>query len=444
VQSRQNSIQYEISDIDDPEEMMLRPAAYSISDSKPAGPARHRDADRCKRRLIIPSRAPRRAGAARYTSALGCLGFLALAACERNQLVVPPPPTVTVELPIQQTVTPHLEATGNTASINSVNLIARVQGYLQEIKYQDGTFVKKGTPLFVIEPQPYQVKLEQAQAAEEGAKAAFVNAEAQFNRQQDLRVKDVNSQANLDQARATRDSDQANVLQAQANRESAQINFGYTTVSAPFDGIVTARKVSVGELVGGDQPNQLASIVQLKPLWVWFNLSERDVQQVKERAGAAMTVDTVAERKIPVEVGLQTENGYPHKGVIDYASPTVDQSTGTLQVRGVFENAEGTLLPGYFVRVRLPQRQIPGLLVPEVAIGSDQAGRYVLAVNADNIVEQRRVQLGQNFGELRLIESGLNPDERIVVAGILDAVPGQKVNPQAASSKSAATEGTPK
>jgi RND family efflux transporter MFP subunit len=152
-------------------------------------------------------------------------------------MVVPPPLTVTVELPIQQTVTPYLEATGNTASINSVNLIARVQGYLQEIKYQDGTLVKKGTPLFVIEPQPYQVKLKQAQAAEEGAKAAFVNAEAQFNRQQDLRVKDVNSQANLDQARATPDTDHANVLQAQANRESAEINLGYTTVSAPFDGI---------------------------------------------------------------------------------------------------------------------------------------------------------------------------------------------------------------
>ena len=260
-----------------------------------------------------------RARAARYKMALGCTGLLVLAGCsERNQLVAPPPPKVTVELPIQQTVTPYLEATGNTASVNSVKLVARVQGYLQEIKYQDGNLVKKGTPLFVIEPQPYKVRLEQAQAAEEGAKAALVNAEAQFTRQQELRARDVNSQANLDQARASRDTDHASVLQAQANRENAAITLGYTTVSAPFDGIVTARKVSVGELVGGNQPTELATIVQLDPIWVWLNLSEREVQRVRAAAGVdKITPDKIRELKHPIEVGLQTENGYLHKGIID-------------------------------------------------------------------------------------------------------------------------------
>ena len=339
------------------------------------------------------------------------------AACgQENRFVAPPPPKVTVQLPVQQTVTPYLEATGNAAAVNSVKLVARVQGYLQEIKYQDGATVKKGTPLFVIEPEPYKVKLEQAQAAEEGAKAALINAEAEFLRQQQLQAKDVSSQANLDKARANRDTDRANV----------------------FDGVVTAHKVFVGELVGGDQPTELASIVQLKPLWVWFNVSERDVQEIRAVVGARG--GNIADFKIPIEVGLQTESGYPHKGLIDYADPNVNQSTGTLQARGIFENTDGALLPGYFVRVRVPKRPIPGLLVPEVAIGSDQAGRYLLTVNADNTVEQRRVQLGQSFGELRLVESGLKPDERVVVAGILDAVPGQKVDPQQPSPKSAAAE----
>src|SRR5438128_3239777 len=367
-----------------------------------------------------------------WPALLACAGVLTLlAACgQENRFVAPPPPKVIVQLPAQQTVTPYLEATGNAASVNTVKLLARVQGYVQEIKYQDGAAVKKGTPLFVIEPQPYKVKLEQAQAAEEGAKATLINAQAEFTRQQELQAKDVSTQANLDRARANRDTARANVLQAQANTETAEINLGYTTVDAPFDGVVTARKVSIGELVGGDQPNQLASIVQLDPIWVWFNLSERDVQRVRATmAGRGVTIAELI-NKVAVEVGLQTESGYPHKGLLDYVGPSVNQSIGTLQVRGSFENAKLSLLPGYFVRVRVPMRPEPALLVPEVAVGSDQAGRYVLTVNADNVVEQRRVQLGQTVGEMRVIESGLKNDERVVVSGILDAVPGQKVDPQ--------------
>jgi RND family efflux transporter MFP subunit len=373
---------------------------------------------------------------------LAGMGMLTLlAACEQeNRFVAPPPPKVTVQLPLQQTFTPYLEATGNAASVNIVKLLARVEGYIQEIKYQDGAKVKKGTPLFVIEPEPYKVQLEQAQAAEEGAKATLINAEAEFTRQQELQSKDVSTQAALDKARANRDTARANVLQAQANVQTAEINLGYTTVSAPFDGVVTARKVSVGELVGGDHTSELATIVQIDPIWVWFNLSERDVQRV--RAQMAERGVTVAEviNKVPVEAGLQTESGYPHKGLLDYVSPDVNQSTGTLQVRGIFENAKQGLLPGYFARVRVPLRAEQALLVPEVAVGADQAGRYVLVVNADGVVEQRRVQLGQTTGDMRVIASGLKPDERVIVAGILDAVPGQKVDPQLQAPKSAAAE----
>ena len=145
-------------------------------------------------------------------------------------------------------------------------------------------------------------------------------------------------------------------------------------------------------------------------------------------ASAKTVIDTVA---LPIEIGLQTESGYPHKGKLDYISPTINQSTGTLAVRGVLPNPDRVLLPGFYVRVRVPFDQEPNaLLVPDVALGSDQAGRYVLVVNGENVVEQRKVQTGPVEGELRVIESGLKPDDRVVIAGLLRAIPGQKVDPQ--------------
>ena len=159
------------------------------------------------------------------------LAAMAAACGQENRFIAPPPPKVTVQLPVQQTVTPYLEATGNAAAVNTVKLVARVQGYLQEIKYQDGAAVKKGTPLFVIEPEPYKVKLEQAQAAEDGAKAALINAQAEFQRQAAAAGQGRSTQANLDKARANRDTAHANVQQAQANTQIAQINLGYTTWS---------------------------------------------------------------------------------------------------------------------------------------------------------------------------------------------------------------------
>jgi RND family efflux transporter MFP subunit len=401
-----------------------------LSEHSPIRPARGANTARGAKALRRAIGAPVLAGVAMA---------LLLAACgKENQYVAPPPPKVIVQFPLQQTVRPYLEATGNVASENNIKLVARVEGYIQEIKYKDGDMVKKGTPLFIIEPEPYKVQLEQAQAAEQGAQATLINAEAEFTRQEQLQAKDVSTQANLDKARANRDTARANVLQAQANVQTAEINLGYTTVSAPFDGVVTARKVSVGELVGGGHTTELATIVQMNPIWVWFNLSERDVQRV--RGQVAQRRETVSELvgNVPIEVGLQTESGYPHRGVLDYVSPEVNQSTGTLQVRAAFENDKGQLLPGYFVRVRVPLYAEQALLVPEVAIGSDQAGRYVLVVNPESVVEQRRVELGQTFGDLRLVESGLKADERVVVSGILDAVPGQKVDPELQTPKAAA------
>ncbi len=356
---------------------------------------------------------------------------IALAGCEdKNTFVAPPPPKVDVATPVQRAVTRYVEATGNTAPIKNVDLVARVQGFLQSIDYQDGTFVKQGTQLFTIEPDTYKLKLEQAQAAEAGAQATVKQAEADFKRQVELVQRQAVSQSTLDTSTSTRDNAQANLQQAQVNTRLAEVNYGYTKVAAPFDGIVSAHLVSIGELVGVSSPTQLATIVALDPIWVNFTVNEQDVLRI--RAEAARRGLTVADLKqLPVHVGLQTETGYPHEGHLDYVSPTLNTSTGTLAVRGVIPNDKRTLLPGYFVRVRVPFDQDKNaLLVPDTALGSDQGGRYLLVVNADNVVEQRKVQIGPTDNGLRVIESGLKPDDRVVIAGLLRVIPGQKIDPQ--------------
>jgi RND family efflux transporter MFP subunit len=362
--------------------------------------------------------------------ALAISAFVALSACEQNSFVPPPPPKVDVALPAQRSITRFLEATGNTAPIKSVDLVARVQGFLQSINYQDGTFVKEGTTLFTIEPETYKLKLEQAQAAEAGAQASLKQAEADYKRQVDLVARQAVSQATLDTSTSTRDNAQANLQQAEVNTKIAAVNYGYTNVVAPFDGIVSAHLISVGELVGAASPTQLATIVALDPIYVNFNVNEQDVLRIREEARRrGLTPNDL--KQIPIEVGLQTESGYPHKGKLDYAAPTLNQSTGTLAVRGVLPNVDRVLLPGYYVRVRVPfDQQQNALLVSDVALGSDQSGRYVLVVNGENVVEQRKVQAGPLEGDLRVIESGLKSDDRVVVAGLLRAIPGQKVDPQ--------------
>jgi RND family efflux transporter MFP subunit len=372
--------------------------------------------------------AQRGAAACRAGFAVAAMGILS--ACEQNTFVPPPPPKVDVAVPVQRSFTRYLETTGNTAAIKNVDLVARVQGFLQSINYRDGAFVKQGTSLFTIEPDTYKLKLEQAQAAESGAQASVRQTEADFKRQQELVQRQAVSQATLDNSTSARDNAQANLLQAQVNTKIAAVNYGYTNVTAPFDGVVSAHLASVGELVGASSPTQLATIVALDPIWVNFNVNEQDVLRIREEARRrGMTPDDL--RQLPVEVGLQTETGFPHKGKLDYAAATLNQSTGTLPVRGVLPNSDRALLPGFFVRVRVPMDQVQNaLFVPDVALGSDQAGRYVLVVNSENTVEQRKVRVGPLEGGLRVIEEGLKADDRVITAGLLRAIPGQKVDPQ--------------
>ncbi|WP_024512577.1 efflux RND transporter periplasmic adaptor subunit [Bradyrhizobium sp. ARR65] len=358
------------------------------------------------------------------------LALIALAGCEQNTFVPPPPPKVDVALPVQRPITRYLEATGNTAPVKQVDLVARVQGFLQSIDYTDGAFVKEGTTLFTIEPETYKLKLDQAQAAQAGAQATLKQAELDFQRQSDLVARQAVSQATLDTSTANRDNARANLQQAQANTRIAEVNYGYTKVAAPFDGVVSAHLVSVGELVGVSSPTQLATIVAQDPIYVNFTVNEQDVLRI--RAEARRRGLTSADiKQTPVEVGLQTEQGYPHAGKLDYVAPTVNQSTGTLAVRGIIPNGDRVLLPGLFVRVRVPvEKQDNALLVPDTALGSDQSGRYLLVVTGDNTIEQRKVTTGPLDNGLRVIETGLKPEDRIVIAGLLRVIPGQKVDPQ--------------
>lgn len=362
------------------------------------------------------------------------IGMAALAACDGsgNTYVPPPPPAVRVAQPVQEPVTLYFELTGNTAPLNSVDIEARVQGYLQSIDYQDGTTVTKGTKLFGIERDTYQAQLDQAKASLASQQASQVGAKQEYDRQVNLMKQQVTTQTAVDSAKATLDEANAQILNAQANVELATINLGYTEVIAPFDGTVTDHLVDIGTLVGVSGPTKLASIVQTDPIYAYFNVSETQVLLIKDMLRKqGRTFKQTDLPSIPAELGLQSEEGYPHKGHLDYVSPQLDASTGTLQVRALFDNKDKAMLPGLFVRVRVPIRQDEkALLVRDDAIATNQLGSYLLVLGKDDTVEQKQVKTGQREGALRVIESGLDPADWVVIQGIQQAIPGGKVAPE--------------
>jgi len=360
-----------------------------------------------------------------------CAWGLVLAGCDgHNKYQAPPPPEVGVAKPRLDRVTLYLELTGNTTAFNRVDLVARVQGFLEKVGYKDGERVAAGTSLFQIERVPYETSLQIAEAIQKQQEALLVQAEADLSRQVTLQQRQAVSEAKLDESRARRDSTTAALDQAKGQVQQAKINLGYTDIRAPFAGIVSARLADPGALVGAGGPTKLATIVQVDPIYVNFSVNEQQVLQIREQLRSqGLTIKDLG--PIPVEVGLQTEAGFPHAGRIDYIAPDLDQGTGTLQVRGVLENNDAVLLPGLFVRVRVPvQRDVEALLVPDRALGNGQLGRYVLIVNDKNIVEQRPVQTGDAVdGGMRIIKGGLKREERIVVTGIQRAVPGSAIKP---------------
>jgi len=356
-------------------------------------------------------------------------GLLALAACgDGNKYQAPPAPEVKVQLPIARKITLFTEHTGSTSAFNKVELVARVQGFLEKANFRDGDSVKKDQVLFEIERAPYETSLQIAEAGVAQQEALLAQAEADLGRQTALSQRQIASDARFEDAQAKRRSVGAALEQAKGQVQQARINLGYTQIKAPFDGIVTARLVDPGTLVGAGGPTRLATLLQIEPTYVIFSVNELQVLRIRSMLREqGLSIKDIG--PIPVEIGLQTDQGYPHTGRIDYISPELDPATGTLSVRAVVENKGRQLLPGLFVRVRVPvQRDIDALLVPETALGNDQRGRYLLIVDAGGTVEQRPVEVGdETDGGLRVIKSGVKATDRVIVGGAQRAVPGSRV-----------------
>ena len=326
------------------------------------------------------------------------------------------PPEVTVSEPAQQEVTDYVELTGTVTPSRSVDLMARVTGFLESVEFQDGATVKEGDELFVIEPEPYRQQLALAEAALERAKS-------EYNRQLSLIASNATSVANVERWRSEND-------QAVAQVALAKINLGYTRVTAPFTGLIGRRLVDGGNLVGPTVNTKLASMDQLEPIYVYFNLNERDTLQ----AVTIMRQQGLSPRsnigKTTVFVGLQNQAGYPEEGTLDFADTGISTSSGTMQLRAVFPNKDRMLIAGAFARVRIPLGgPKPMLVVPANIIGNDQEGDYVLTVDAGGIVARRGVVLGPLTTNGCAIRSGLKAQDRVIVNGVMRAKPGDRVSP---------------
>ncbi len=264
-----------------------------------------------------------------------------------------PTPEVIIQKPVMVQRAEYITQTGNTVAYNSVDLVARIEGYLEAVKFMDGSLVKKGEELFVIEPKPYLEKVLEAQASVAAEKAALEYAQAEYARQQQMYKENSTSLKNVQKWLAEQEKSQADVDKAQANAVVASINYSYTHVLAPFDGRIGRHLVDPGNLVGNGKATDLATIEQIDPIYVYFNLNELDL--IKIRAAAhAQGLKPQDLNKVPAYVGLQNEQGFPHEGKLDFVNTGLNSSTGTLEFRVLLSNKKYALLPGFFVQVRIP------------------------------------------------------------------------------------------
>jgi RND family efflux transporter MFP subunit len=367
---------------------------------------------------------------ARGRFALALAVLLTAAACGRgNRYAPPPPPEVTVAHPDEREVTLYSEFTGHTVAYESLDIRARVKGYLQSVDFTPGSYVKKGDLLFVIEPELYQAQVDQAKADLQGKEAQYRAAQQQLEITQAIFERSAGSRTDLVQKTQARDLAKAEVAMARANLEAAKLSLSYTHIYAPFPGRIDRNLVDVGNLVGSDQATLLCTIVRDDPIYAYFDMSERELLQFEQLRRENKTAAQQGQGDVAY-LALATDHGFPHVGQVDYTSNRVDPNTGTIELRALFPNPDHTVLPGLFVRVRLPVTRERAVVVPEAAVSSDQGGQYLLVVDDKNQVEQRRVTMGPVVeGEMQVVRNGVTPADRVVIEGLQRARPGSEVKP---------------
>lgn len=380
-------------------------------------------------------------------SPLAALALLAASpGCgSKPQVVELPPPEVSVARVVERDVADFFETTGRTAAVESVDVRARVSGYLVKINFKDGEEVAPGQVLFEIDPRPYEAQRLQAEGELARWEASRRKAEADLARQQRLLPTGAASQKELENAIAAKGTADAEIMSARGRLDQAKLNLEFAKVTAPVAGRISKANVTVGNLI--EASTLLTTLVSVRPMWMYFDIDERTVLEYRERYRAAHPEAPLPDArtlKVPVEIGLAHQDGHLHRGTLDFVDNQVNPATGTMLARAVFANEDRSLTPGLFVRVRLPIGDpAHSLLVSERAVGTDQGTKYVLVVNDTNVVEYRPVKLGPLSDGLRVIREGLKPGERVITAGIQRARPGITVKPNEASTPADGTAAAP-
>jgi RND family efflux transporter MFP subunit len=352
-----------------------------------------------------------------------------LAGCNRQPATqAPPPPEVTISKPIKEQIEDSDEFTGRTTAVNFVSVTPRVSGYIVSIPFKEGDIVHKGDLLFQIDPRPYQDTYDQAVGQLKQAQANRQLQDATFARQQHLRDTGVIAKEDYDTALSNKNQGDAQVVSAQAAVNSAQLNLEFTRLISPIDGRVSRQLVNIGNLVQADS-TQLTTIVSIDPIYAYFSVDELAALKYR-RLVQDGKLSNVRDGEVPVSLQLQDETGFPHAGAIDFSDNSFDTSTGTILLRGSFPNANGFLLPGSFVRVKIASSpKYEALLVADRAIGSDQGESFVYVVDSKNIAQMRHVTIGALASGFRVIKSGLQQEDEVIINGIIKVRPQAPVKP---------------